>query len=185
MDLLDRPAVAVGVGEEDEASPGEVLDLADLDLPCQQLLARLLDAFRDAGNQDGAIEDLAAERLGIARGDLRCLNAIENAGGLTAGELAREVGVTTGAVTGALDRLERAGYARRAPDPADRRRVRVTVTPKFRDRAEGIWGPLAADWQKRIAARFTAAELETIVEFLELTGEIGAAHLERLAEERH
>jgi DNA-binding MarR family transcriptional regulator len=148
----------------------------------QQLIGRLIAAFRDAGNMDGAIEELAAERLGIGAADLRCLNVIENSGGLTAGELAREVGVTTGAVTGVLDRLERAGYARRAPDPDDRRRVRVTVTPAFHARAEQIWGPLAADWQRRLAARFTAAELETIVAFLELTGEIGGRHLDRLAD---
>jgi DNA-binding MarR family transcriptional regulator len=146
----------------------------------QQLISRLIAAFRDAGNQDGAIEDLAAERLGIGAVDMRCLNAIENADGLTAGELAREVGVTTGAVTGALDRLERSGYARRDPDPADRRRVRVTVTPEFRSRAARIWGPLAADWHAELAARFSAAELRTIVDFLELTGEIGGRHLERL-----
>jgi DNA-binding MarR family transcriptional regulator len=147
----------------------------------QELIGRLIAAFRDAGNQDGAIEELAAGRLGISAADLRCLNAIENAGGLTAGELARAVGVTTGAVTGALDRLEKVGFAERAPDPADRRRVRVAVTPKFRALAEEIWAPLAADWQRRIGARFTAAELETIVRFLELTGEIGGEHLDRLA----
>jgi DNA-binding MarR family transcriptional regulator len=150
----------------------------------KELVARLIAAFRDAGTQDGAIEELAAARLGISPTDLRCLNAIENAGGLTAGELAREVGVTTGAVTGALDRLEAAGYARRVADPTDRRRVRVTVTPRFQARAAGIWGPLAADWQRRLTARFTAAELATIVEFLELTGGIGAEHVDRLAEDR-
>lgn len=155
-------------------------------------VARLIGAFRDVGNQDGAIEDLAASRLGISPTDLRCLNAIENAGGskglekpggLTAGELAREVGVTTGAVTGALDRLESAGYAERVRDPADRRRIRLTVTPYFLERAESIWSPIAADWQKRIGERFTAAELATIAEFLELIGEIGGAHRDRLADE--
>jgi DNA-binding MarR family transcriptional regulator len=149
--------------------------------PKQKLIGQLIAAFRDAGNLDGAFEDLAAERLGIGAADLRCLNVIENHGGLTAGELAREVGLTTGAVTGALDRIERAGYTRRAPDPGDRRRVRVAVTPEFRARAEEIWGPLAADWQRRLAARFTAAELGTIVAFLELTGEIGGRQLDRLA----
>ncbi|HEY2052945.1 MAG TPA: MarR family transcriptional regulator [Solirubrobacterales bacterium] len=150
----------------------------------RSLIGKLIGAFRDAGNQDGAIEDLAAERLEISPLDLRCLNAIENSGGrLTAGDLAREVGVTTGAVTGALDRLESAGYAERGHDPADRRRVRLTITPYFIERAESIWGPIAADWQRRIAARFTATELETIIEFLELTGEIGGEHLDRLAEE--
>lgn len=146
--------------------------------PKQQLIAHLIAAFRDAGNLDGAFEEAAAARLGIGAGDLRCLNAIENAGGLTAGELSREVGVTSGAVTGSVDRLEAAGFARRVADPADRRRVRIEVTPKFRDRAAGIWGPVAADWHRQLAARFTAAELETAIEFLELTNAIGRRHLD-------
>jgi DNA-binding MarR family transcriptional regulator len=150
--------------------------------PKQELILRLIAAFRDVGNQDGAIEDLAAARLGIGPVDMRCLNVIQNAGGLTAGELAREVGVTTGAVTGALDRLERAGYARREPDPDDRRRVRIVVTDEFMERAALIWGPLAADWQGGLG-RFTVAELETIAAFLKMSGEIGARHVERLAEE--
>ena len=150
----------------------------------KKLIWQLIGAFRDASNQDGAIEALAARRLEISPADLRCLNVIQNAaGGLTAGELAREVGVTTGAVTGTLDRLEAAGYAERRVDPADRRRIRLTITPYFLERAEAIWAPLAADWQRRLAARFTAAELETVVEFLDLTNEIGGEHRDRLAEE--
>jgi DNA-binding MarR family transcriptional regulator len=150
----------------------------------KELIWQLIDAFRDASNQDGAIEALAARRLEISPADLRCLNVIQNArGGLTAGELAREVGVTTGAVTGALDRLEAAGYAERRVDPADRRRIRLTSTPYFLERAEAIWAPLADDWQRRLGARFTAAELATIVEFLKLTEEIGGEHRDRLAEE--
>jgi DNA-binding MarR family transcriptional regulator len=146
--------------------------------PKQELIGRLIGAFREAGSLDGAFEEAAAARLGIGAGDLRCLNAIENAGGLTAGELARAVGVTTGAVTGAIDRLEKAGYARRVADPADRRRVRIEVTPEFRARAEKIWGPVAADWHRELADRFTAAELQTAIDFLELTNEIGRRHLD-------
>jgi DNA-binding MarR family transcriptional regulator len=146
--------------------------------PKQKLIGALIGAFRDAGNLDGAFEEAAAARLGISAGDLRCLNAIENAGGLTAGELSREVGVTSGAVTGAIDRLERAGFARRVAEPEDRRRVRIEVTPEFRSRAETIWGPVSADWQRRLAERFTTAELQIAIEFLELTNEIGRRHLE-------
>jgi DNA-binding MarR family transcriptional regulator len=144
----------------------------------KDLIGRLIGAFREAGNLDGAFEETAAARLGIGAGDLRCLNAIENAGGLTAGELSREVGVTSGAVTGAIDRLEKAGFARRVADPADRRRVRIEVTPEFRARAEKIWGPVAGDWRRELASHFTAAELQTAIEFLELTNEIGRRHLE-------
>jgi DNA-binding MarR family transcriptional regulator len=148
----------------------------------QELIGRVIGASRDVGNQDGAIEDLAAARLGIGPLDMRCLNVIQNAGGVTAGTLAREVGVTTGAVTGVLDRLEVAGYARREPDPDDRRRVRAVVTDAFMERAAAIWGPLAADWQLDLTGRFTAAELETILAFLEASGEIGARHLARLTD---
>ena len=149
--------------------------------PKQKLIVELIAAFRAGGNQDSAFENLAAERLGINDTDLHCLNAIENAGGLTAGELAAAVGLTSGAVTGVVDRLERAGFARRVPDPADRRRVKVEVTPEFYARAESIWGPLAADWEATLASRFTAAELSGITEFLRLTNEVGKRHLDRLA----
>lgn len=149
--------------------------------PKQQLIEELITAFRAGGNQDSAFENLAAERLGVNRTDLHCLNAIENAGGLTAGELAAEVGLTSGAVTGVVDRLERAGFACRVPDPADRRRVKVEVTPEFYARAERIWGPLAAEWEATLASRFTAVELTRITEFLRLTNEVGRRHLERLA----
>src|SRR5262245_29033631 len=104
-----------------------------------QLIDGLIAAFRAAGNQDSAYDNLAAKRLGVNRTDLHCLNTIENAGGLTAGQLATEVGLTTGAVTGVVDRLERAGLARRVADPGDRRRVKVEVTPAFYERAREIW----------------------------------------------
>ena len=83
--------------------------------PKQELIGRLIAAFRDAGNHDAAFEEVGGATPRDRRGDMRCLNAIENAGGLTAGELPREVGVTTGAVTGALDRLK--GWATRGASP--------------------------------------------------------------------
>lgn len=147
----------------------------------KDLVVQLIAAYRAAGNGDLAFENRAAERLGVNPTDLHCLNAIENAGGLSAGELARAVGITSGAVTGAVDRLESAGYAHRVPDSDDRRRVRIEVTSEFHERAGPIWGPLAADWQKELASRFSAAELALVAEFLELTGDLGRRHLERLA----
>ena len=149
--------------------------------PKRQLIGELITAFRASGNQDNAFENLAADRLGVNRTDLHCLNAIENAGGLSAGELGDEVGLTSGAVTGVIDRLEEAGFARRVADPGDRRRVQVEVTPEFYARAERIWGPLAAEWEAALAAGFTSAELVRITEFLRLTSEVGKRHLDRLA----
>lgn len=149
--------------------------------PKSKLIDDLVAAFRDSGNQDSAFENLAAARLGVSRTDLHCLNAIENRGGLSAGQLAEQAGLTSGAVTGVIDRLERVGFARRAADPGDRRRVKVEVTPEFYARAAAIWGPLHEDWVAALSSGFTAAELERITEFLRLTGEVGKRHLERLS----
>jgi DNA-binding MarR family transcriptional regulator len=146
----------------------------------KDLVDQLITEFRVSGNQDDAFDNLAAKRLGVNETDLHCLNIIQNSGGVTAGELATEAGLTSGAVTGVIDRLERAGFARRVHDPADRRRVKLEVTPKFYSRADRIWGPVATDWSTTLARDFTAEELERITEFLRATNEITREHIERL-----
>jgi DNA-binding MarR family transcriptional regulator len=156
--------------------------LTETTKPKRELVAELISEFRISGNQDAAFDNLAAELLGINRTDLHCINIIENSGGLMAGELAAEAGLTTGGVTGVIDRLERAGYARRVSDPADRRRVRLEATPKFYARADKIWGPVAADWTAHLSERFTAEELKLAIEFLRATSEISRMHLKRLRE---
>ena len=148
----------------------------------KHLIEELIREYRASGNQDNAFDNLAAERLGVNETDLRCLNIIENSGGLSAGELAVRAGLTAGAITGVIDRLERAGFARRVYDPADRRRVKVEVTPAFYKRTERIWGPMAADWHSTLSKRFTVEELERITDFLRATTEVGRRHLERLRE---
>jgi DNA-binding MarR family transcriptional regulator len=146
----------------------------------QDLIEELIREFRASGNQDDAFDSLAAERLGVSETDLRCLNIIENSGGLTAGQLATEAGLTAGAVTGVIDRLEHAGYARRVSDRTDRRRVRVDVTPAFYAAAERIWGPVAGDWHSMLSKRFTMDELAQITEFLRATNDLGRRHIDRL-----
>jgi DNA-binding MarR family transcriptional regulator len=146
----------------------------------RDLVDELIREFRASTNQDLAFENLAADRLGINHTDLHCLNIIENSGSLTAGELAARSGLTAGAVTGVVDRLERAGFARRVSDPSDRRRVNVEVTPVFYQRAESIWGPMAADWHTVLAGRFTTQELRRIADFVHAINEVGCRQLDRL-----
>jgi DNA-binding MarR family transcriptional regulator len=146
----------------------------------KHLVDELITEFRVSGNQDDAFDNLAAQRLAVNETDLHCLNIIQNSGGVTAGELAIEAGLTTGAVTGVIDRLEEVGFARRVPDPADRRRVKLEVTPKFYARAEKIWGPVAADWAATLSLQFSAEELKLITDFLRTTNEITRKHMERI-----
>src|ERR687898_463820 len=73
----------------------------------KELIGRLISAYRANTSQEGAFDALAAARLGISPSDLRCLDLVQASGGMTAGELAIASGLTTGAVTAVIDRLER------------------------------------------------------------------------------
>jgi DNA-binding MarR family transcriptional regulator len=68
-----------------------------------------------------------AESVAMGATDFQALNLVGLAGAMSAGDLARATGLTTGATTRLIDRLERGGYVRRVPDPADRRRVAVQL----------------------------------------------------------
>jgi DNA-binding MarR family transcriptional regulator len=107
-----------------------------------------------------------ADRLGMNPTDLQCLNMLLESGPVTAGRLAEETGLTTGAVTGVIDRLERAGYAWRERDPQDKRRVIVHPLP---ERAGGEIGPLYASMGQSFAemcSRYDEGELALILDFV-------------------
>jgi DNA-binding MarR family transcriptional regulator len=98
---------------------------------------------------------------------------------MTAGRLAELSGLTTAAVTAVLDRLERAGYARRVRDSDDRRQVRVEVTPLLEERAAPIWGPLGQD-ARAVLARMSTDQLESLVAFYRMGIELNERHIERV-----
>src|SRR5436190_13301126 len=64
-----------------------------------------------------------ADRLGVGATDVKCYSILRQTGAITAGELAERTSLTTGAITGVIDRLERAKLVRRARDSQDRRRI--------------------------------------------------------------
>jgi DNA-binding MarR family transcriptional regulator len=121
-----------------------------------------LRAMRAAADQ---LDDAACQALGINRTDGRCLDIVDREGPVTAGRLAEAAGLTTAAVTAVVDRLAKAGYARRRGDPSDRRRVLVEITPLARERAEAIWGPF--DMLHSAIGHFTVEQLELLLRFNE------------------
>jgi DNA-binding MarR family transcriptional regulator len=136
-------------------------------------LARAHEAANDA------FDEIACQKLGINRTDLRCLNIVDNQGPMTAGRLAEQSGLTTAAVTSVLDRLERAGYARRVRDQEDRRQVIVEVTPLLAQRAGSIWGPLG-DEARAAFARLSVEELNGLIGFFRVGIELNERHIERV-----
>jgi DNA-binding MarR family transcriptional regulator len=137
------------------------------------------DQFRINQNRSGLFDEIANEHLGINQTDNRCLDVLTRLGPITAGELAREAGLTTGGVTAVVDRLERAGFARRVRDDEDRRRVVIEVEPEFFERAMIFWGPMKEAWDAH-AARLTREQLEFLLQFMIDSNELGAQQIERI-----
>jgi DNA-binding MarR family transcriptional regulator len=145
----------------------------------QELVAGMLHLARAHEAANEAFDDVACEKLGINRTDLRCLNIVDNEGPMTAGRLAEKSGLTTAAVTAVLDRLERAGYARRLRDQEDRRQVIVELMPVVAERGAAIWGPLGAEATARLE-QMTVEELTGVAEFFRLGIELNERHIERI-----
>lgn len=94
-----------------------------------EILEALNHAMRRSGAQGSLFSQAIAARVGISASDFECLDLVILEGAVTPGRLAEASGLTTGAITGVIDRLERAGFVRRDPDPTDRRRVLVRAVP--------------------------------------------------------
>jgi DNA-binding MarR family transcriptional regulator len=147
-----------------------------------ELLEALGMAIRASQNRSDALDELVARRLGVNNTDLRCLDIIQQHGRLTAGRLAELAGLTTGAVTAVLDRLEEMGYAQRVRDTEDRRRVLVELTEKAFNATWEIYGPLKDKWEAALS-RYTVDQLRLLLEVLTEGEEIGRRELERLRAE--
>jgi DNA-binding MarR family transcriptional regulator len=117
--------------------------------------------------------------LGVSAGDQRAMTLIGRHGPMSAGDLAERTGLTPGAVTGMIDRLERAGLARREHDAKDRRRVLVTATGHQPD----VFGDLAAAMND-LAGRYSEAELQAIGDYLTRTIDILREQTRRLSSVR-
>jgi DNA-binding MarR family transcriptional regulator len=144
-----------------------------------ELVEQLLYLSRAHEAANEAFDDVACEKLGINRTDLRCLNIVDNQGPMTAGRLAELSGLTTAAVTAVLDRLERAGYARRVRDQPDRRQVIVELTPLVAERGAAIWGPLGEEAMARLR-RMSVEELNGVIEFFRFGIDLNRRHVERI-----
>jgi DNA-binding MarR family transcriptional regulator len=125
------------------------------------------------------LDDAFFKLLGVNRTDGRCLDVIDQRPGLTAGELATAVGLSPGAVTTAIDRLEDRGLVTRTRDSADRRRVTLELTPEAKRRAWEAYGPLG-EMSGPFIQELSDKDLETIVAFLRHGMEINQRRADEL-----
>jgi DNA-binding MarR family transcriptional regulator len=131
----------------------------------EDLEKQVMMAARDNGISSVLFRNAMGRRLNLNVTDSACLSLLSIRGVSTPSELARYTGLTTGATTAMLDRLEKARFIRRKPNPRDRRGVLIEINERYTETV----GPFVTGIQKAQAtliASYSDRELETIVDFL-------------------
>lgn len=144
-----------------------------------ELLQRLLREAHRLGSRLAQSHQRTADAVGIGVTDLLCLEMISAGEPVTAGQLAEQVQLTPGAVTGVLDRLERGGFIKRERDPKDRRRLLVRVDPARQRDMSRLLDPLAGALAE-ITVEVPDAELRAFTDFLARLHPAIATELARL-----
>lgn len=106
-----------------------------------------------------------ADQLGMNPTDMQCIHLLELMGPLTPGKLAECTGLTTGGVTVVLDRLEKAGYARRERNPEDRRSVLIHLEPATQSQIDVHYASINEQLAAFLAT-YPERDLKTVLEFL-------------------
>ena len=109
----------------------------------------------------------------MSAAERKSLGVLGELGVATAGQLAQETGLTTGAITGIVDRLEKAGFARREPNPDDRRSVLIRALQQ--DKVRKLVGPMFESLSRAVGdmrSRYNAKELAVIDRYLADTTQV-------------
>ncbi len=108
----------------------------------------------------------AAEKMGLSLTDMQMIHMLQLYGPATPGRLAAWSGLSTGGVTVALDRLQKAGYVRREPNPADRRSLIVTLAPVRNRKLSAMYGEVESE-TRRLLGTLPEQDLEAVIRFFE------------------
>lgn len=144
-----------------------------------ELFESLLEASRRLSTQTVFFHQAAAKYLGLNITDHKCLDIVLGMGRATAGRLAELTGLTTGAITSVINRLEKAGFVRRAKDPNDLRIVYVEPIPENLHPLAGVFGPLGEEMAE-LFSRYSTDELRLILDYIERSIQVLARQAERL-----
>ncbi|MEC1614248.1 MarR family transcriptional regulator [Bacillus mojavensis] len=138
-----------------------------------------IQIFRKLGTRTILFHQAAAQALGLFPTDLKSADILNEAGPMTAGELGKKTGLSTGSVTALVDRLEKAGYVARERDPNDRRRVIIVPLNASKQHVKNLFRSLSESTMD-LCREYTEEELELIFGFIGKASEIMEEELDRL-----
>jgi DNA-binding MarR family transcriptional regulator len=145
----------------------------------REVSQRVMAALPSWVNTISQLNRVIADRMGVTATDLDCLHVLHKHGPATAAELAREVGLTPGAVSRMIDRLDAAGCIKRTDDPEDRRRVLIEASTEGLARIARYYDGLTARSDEDLA-EFTLDELLVVLRFVERSQASATEELARL-----
>lgn len=151
-----------------------------------ELVRRIgMDLGREISTVSVFLHQAIAAKLGLNVTDTRCFELMSRYAKetLTAGHLARATGLTTGAITGILDRLEHAGLVERFRDPVDRRKVFIRPRPEALQRVGRLYEGLA-EGMMRLASSYSTTDLALINDYLERSLEVLRGQSAKFAQSR-
>ena len=133
----------------------------------EEIIQAIIEKRREMSTETIMFHQSVADVLGLHITDHKCLDLIRQYGAMPAGRVAELTGLTTGAVTGIIDRLEKAGYVRRANDPKDRRRTIVEPirNKKWERKIEAIFIPFHERMHKLLSS-YSDGELDFLLDVL-------------------
>ena len=146
-----------------------------------ELLRRLWELGRQMSTQTVFLHQAIAQSFGLNATDTKCIDLMLHCQDepVTAGWLSQQSGLTTGAITHILDRLERRHFIRRMRDTKDRRRIFVEVCPESLKPLIPKYESIGTAYMK-LLDKFSDKELEFICNYLDETSEISKRELEKL-----
>jgi DNA-binding MarR family transcriptional regulator len=133
----------------------------------EETIHTIIDKLREMSTETIMFHQAVADELGLYITDHKCLDLIHRFGAMSAGRLGELTGLTTGAVTGMIDRLEKGGYVRRTNDPKDRRKtiVEPIKNKKMERKIEMIFMPLHERMHKLLSS-YSDSELSFLLDIM-------------------
>ena len=145
----------------------------------QTLIDRLQFLGQMSSTETALFHHAAAEKNGITITDMKTVSTLMQEGPMTAGQIAKRLSLTTGAVTSLIDRLETSGIVKRHADPSDRRKVVIKPVPAKLKKTGQVYDSIGRTFSK-LLEQYSTKELEFLVDYYQASIELTKAEIAKI-----
>jgi DNA-binding MarR family transcriptional regulator len=146
----------------------------------KELMEQLQFLGQMSSTETALFHQTAASKNGLGITDMKTISTLMQEGPMTAGQIAARLSLTTGAITSVIDRLEKAGIAKRYPDAKDRRKVIVKVVPERIKQTGNTYDSIGKAFGA-LLQKYSTKELEFLVDFYKTSIEITKLEIAKLS----